>query len=770
VNNFSVLSGHGQYFSDKKGDVYLLINWDEIVRLVDHPQKIAKDQAQWVLASSLASRSANEQREKGSYPILWCDFDIDPLPINQVAKIADELGCDYELYTSKSAKEDLQKSRLVLYLRQPLLFDDWNLSQESLNDWFDAKGATTDRASERAAQLCYLPNEGDFYDSKSKREGISFDPLTFFNDQINEKIEAIKVAQKATEGRIADSKTKREQRLSESFESTMNAFNLAYCVEEILLQVGYRQRGDTFSHPKSESGSFSTSVKDGRAHSFSTSDPLYTGGGGVGAHDAFSAYCILNHDGDEKRALKDAGDNWLSIAGESWNKVKQREWAIKQQENLTAIEGEKPKVKPIEIPHPLLEVEGVIGAIADEHIKDTIYPDKVASIFSALVAMSAVIGNAYHSPTGLKLNQYGCIALTTGTGKEGFKSLANTMLEGADLKYRRTALGVSRQALHSSLHSKEIGEVIRENGFKGDGAVSEAVSRIKGNSGASTSTLAIVDELQQAFDGKNTFKEEMTDLLMELYTCNDNVFPLEAITQKYYPLTLPYFSLIGFSTPEAILRKLGAESASKGLLGRFMFYCREGRTSKNYEATGDTTSTEFKVRALLGNRAQGWSKSETTTLNWSDKARDLWIELDKNEIEPLKYKVGWQGEAAVRLGEHMLKIASILAISDQPNNPIIECEHIALAWRIRKRLHDDLLVAVNRVGGLGASDYAVCASKVKTKVKEKGFITLSKLSENCSEFRNLPNYHQKGVISQLVDEGCIELVIQGRGKALTWLD
>ncbi len=89
---------------------------------------------------------------------------------------------------------------------------------------------------------------------------------------------------------------------------------------------GYDQRGGKFRHPNSESGSFSTSIKDGRVHALSPNDLLYTGHGG-GAHDAFSTFVALKHGGNTNAALKDAGDNYLLINGESYNRVKRPEYA-----------------------------------------------------------------------------------------------------------------------------------------------------------------------------------------------------------------------------------------------------------------------------------------------------------------------------------------------------------------------------------------------------------------------------------------------------------
>ena len=53
------------------------------------------------------------------------------------------------------------------------------------------------------------------------------------------------------------------------------------------------------------------SVQNGRVHSLSSADPLYTCGGGVGAHDAFSAFTVLYHYGDEKKAIINACNTWI---------------------------------------------------------------------------------------------------------------------------------------------------------------------------------------------------------------------------------------------------------------------------------------------------------------------------------------------------------------------------------------------------------------------------------------------------------------------------
>ncbi|MCK5663715.1 MAG: hypothetical protein KAI17_09525, partial [Thiotrichaceae bacterium] len=258
-----------------------------------------KTQAQWLIVSTLQSRNFKLQEEQGKFYMLWADLDESPLPIHIVKKhLISIIGAyQFEIYTSRSATEDNQKARILIPLKTPLNGGDWVLCQQALNDALDALGATPDRASERTAQLCYLPNRGEFYDSKSNREGKLLDPLERFEQVIEQERLAIESAEQEVQVRRAKAKKRKTELKYTGNENSdlIGAFNDAYTVEDILIQAGYSQRGNTFCHPNSASGSYSASVKDGRVHALSTSDPLYSNG--KGAHDAFSAFAAIYHGG-----------------------------------------------------------------------------------------------------------------------------------------------------------------------------------------------------------------------------------------------------------------------------------------------------------------------------------------------------------------------------------------------------------------------------------------------------------------------------------------
>ena len=319
-------SGRGQFHSNeptaKTKTPYTTLTWTAIKEMVDKPQAVDKARAQWLIPSAVLSRNFKQQEVEGRYWLLWADIDHNPDGLDKVAAavglITGDAGFDFEVYTSRSATESNVKCRVLIPMAAPLSGNDWILAQEVFNDAMEVQGIAPDRASERTGQLLYLPNRGDLYRNLSYRDGRFFDPMTEWAEAIEAKQRALVQAETEAIARQAAAKARRATLQLGQYGSAIAAFNSVYSAEEILLSNGYAQRGNSYRHPKSESGSYSASVQDGRVHSLSSADPLYTKGGGVGAHDAFSAFTVLEHGGDQKAAHREACDRMLVIDGESW--------------------------------------------------------------------------------------------------------------------------------------------------------------------------------------------------------------------------------------------------------------------------------------------------------------------------------------------------------------------------------------------------------------------------------------------------------------------
>jgi hypothetical protein len=340
-----MVSGWGKFHTNeadptnpaKRLRPYQAIGVAGIRALVDSPQQVDKSHAQWLIPSTLARRSKDAQEAHGAYLALWSDHDAHT-PMDHAQMVIERAvgSADYEIYSSRSATPVKQKSRALIPLRNPLCFSDWATCQAILNDKLRSAGIDPDTANEGASQLLYLPNQGAFYETRSRRKGQFFNPFGLWATEIEAKrCEIINQNAELENGRKAAAERREALQLSDSPDA-IGAFNRAFSVQDILLQAGYAQRGNTFRHPQSESGSYSASVKNGRVHSLSPNDPLYSNG--AGARDTFDAFQVLFCGDDRNEALTTAGDKWLMIGGESWNVVKRREWAKEKAQQAPSVD------------------------------------------------------------------------------------------------------------------------------------------------------------------------------------------------------------------------------------------------------------------------------------------------------------------------------------------------------------------------------------------------------------------------------------------------
>ena len=79
-------SGIGRNHTERNKPLNTVV-WDDITALVDNPQHVEKDQAQWIIPSSLLSRDSKKQEKAGEYWTLWVDLDEDPEPISGIADV-----------------------------------------------------------------------------------------------------------------------------------------------------------------------------------------------------------------------------------------------------------------------------------------------------------------------------------------------------------------------------------------------------------------------------------------------------------------------------------------------------------------------------------------------------------------------------------------------------------------------------------------------------------------------------------------------------------
>lgn len=346
----SLCSGFGQYHSLKhKTDPkpYVSVTLDEIENLIQHPESVQKERAQWFIPTNVKSRDVLELRANAQYFALWADIDE---PHGQsfqemFGKACSVLPFKCYGYTSKSATADTQKARLIYPLDYPISGNDFEVLQKVLNNKLEAAGIIPDRKTEVANQICYLPNKGVFYDFMEN----PFDPLISLDDlgeEYHNELQAQEAQQAEINKRLNHSLNKAKERIASGTLSPIDAYNDHYRVTDLLELYGGKVKGERAISPLSESGNAQMRIVDNKLLSHHGSDMenelgKLTQGAKARLIDSFDLFKFFECGNDQNTAVKKAGDMLTTASGASITQQNQRNYMESQSTDPQAIEAVK---------------------------------------------------------------------------------------------------------------------------------------------------------------------------------------------------------------------------------------------------------------------------------------------------------------------------------------------------------------------------------------------------------------------------------------------
>jgi hypothetical protein len=349
VKQIKFCTGYGQYHSAKPGKrnpkPYVPHSLAQVIAGLETPESVPKDNARWAIFTNLwndpLSRNHELQRKHGEF--LAACADLDELTgmefFDVVEKVRTILGTAFFAYTSSSAKPENPKCRVVVPYDSPISGHDHILIQKVFNDKLDAAGLVPDRATERAGQLFYLPNNPNgFYDHFVNNSSGPFQPLTAWVDEIQVIKDAKKEEREAFLKRQAEACQKTQERIVSNQRDVMRAFKESFPVLYSLYKYGYRKSGDKWISPNSESGKPGVSVSlDGQKwFSHHSSDAGIGDQNGEGTWgDSWDLFKYWEHGNNDAAAFQVAGDMFLTDTGETFNKANQREH-MEQKNKVTA--------------------------------------------------------------------------------------------------------------------------------------------------------------------------------------------------------------------------------------------------------------------------------------------------------------------------------------------------------------------------------------------------------------------------------------------------
>ncbi len=320
------VSGYGQFYTTQNGryKAYPSISGQQIKSLLSNPQLVEKSKSQWVIFSDCLTRDVTQQRQRGNFYALWFDIDNSNVSMELIREFLAQLFCVAYVYSTKSSTSEKRKWRGVIPFNQPINGLDFELYQTILNNRLEDFGIIPDRATERANQLCYLPNRGELYEYSILKSEYFLNPsVAFYHEAVALKLEKIAITSAAIERKKVY--FERATALIKQGLSPLNAFKEAYELKALLIEYGYAfNNSGKFLSPNSLSGNYQGRLTDNGKRWISHHGSDLEAGVGRSSFDgkscsgdAFDLFVFYQCNNDFRAAITKAGDMFETLDGKT---------------------------------------------------------------------------------------------------------------------------------------------------------------------------------------------------------------------------------------------------------------------------------------------------------------------------------------------------------------------------------------------------------------------------------------------------------------------
>lgn len=805
LNSTPLCAGIGQHHTNspeaKNRKPYKGARLNQILRLMSKPRSVAKDKAPWVIFSNYMGehgRSAEYQRKHGEYFALWADIDeAEGIESEDIISRACGYAGSVEtwIYSSRSATQENQKARLIFPLAATVDGETFELLQEVLNNKLGAAGLKPDRVTERANQLCYLPNKGEFYYSAVLDELDEMKPLD--PNAWADEVAALKAKYKAeadtAKVRTAASKQSMVELIAKQGFLPRAAAAQAYDSRDLWIAYGGKAKGSRVLSPHSSSGAAAITFRDGKWFSSHGSDvsagigqPTEKGGSCFG--DAFDLIAFFEYGNDTTRAAKELSEQ-LDPEG---NKQRQIDHAIaeaaantKEVQFDVVPEPEQAETRNAGTYAEILKGTQ-LGQLAIE-IADDIQMPRDTTLLAALGVASAPVSMLYKvgymrhgdvpasvyivteqpasSGKSAVLNaftrpiQRAIAKMNSTASKAREEAKENDSDEHTQPNYRPFLTDTTPEALesmllwhhgHFCLASAEQGLVNTILGVTyGDGKKSNNDLMLKGYSGEHHSSARVT---RQGYDGDvfgSVTVIAQRGTIETILEQSDGTGIAERFIMEAEPTLLGYRDHLREATQPDPFLSMNYDQATARLI-------------KQYEAAREAGNAVYENLQRLALARSDW---------------DI-MNHKKQELEPLMADGGRYSHEMLRgvvgkYDQRVMKLAAVLHVIESSMDNIeisgtIKPEYVAMAMQIANLSIERLYGAMSDKGLIGMNAEQETIYRIVSG-KERGILwdALRNAARNVSPFKEYPSKGRadkiKSVCEEMVRSGKITFVEQPLG-------
>jgi hypothetical protein len=406
---------------------------------------------------------------------------------------------------------------------------------------------------------------------------------------------------------------------------------------------------------------------------------------------------------------------------------------------------------------------GFVGAIAQFLYSNSILPIKEVSICAALGLVAGICGKAWHIPKS-GLNLYIVLVARSATGKEALHDGISTLVSACVPKF------------------PQFGNYVDFTEYASGPALIKACAQntsfvnVSGEWGRRMKRIAMED----GRDGPMaTLRTQMTNLYQKSapksivggigYSAQEN---------NIEQLTAVAYSMVGESTPQTFYDSLTETMMEDGFLSRFLVIAYDGeRPEENQQLV--TVPDEALVNGLctLAYQAEmSITQATSMMVNRTERAAVMLKDFNDHASEKIRStneesrRQMWN-----RANLKVLRVSALLAVADNPTNPIVDIQHVE--WAKDLILRDiDIMRKRLEQGDVGLGDssrerklVAIIKSylikpvpegyKVPDEMRQNGIVPRSYLLARVN--RASAFYNHKFGASKALDEALHGLVQNG---------
>lgn len=532
--------------------------------------------------------------------------------------------------------------------------------------------------------------------------------------------------------------------MSKSHDNIIGQFNARHDTIALLESHGYLPRGRRWLSPTSSSRIAGViRFDDGKVYSHHASDPLANGH----SCDAFDVFCILEHGGDYRAAVRAARD----ILGPTHTGPSPIEKFL---ESRRPIEKDIKAPPPIEatIPTHLLTVPGVLGQAVAWMAQTAHKPQPLFDVQAALALGSIAAARRYVTDNNNWSSLYLLNVGRSGAGKEHAKHAIEALLEAAG-----------------------IGKLIGPSRFASEAGVLSFLLQ-------APACIAIVDEfgktLEEASHPNNVMAHGTMRFLIEVFgraggvlrqtaysTAGMSSKQAEELAQRF--VRNPALTLLGMTTPDPLFAAVGSGWVRDGSLNRLLIVHSDiGRQPARHVAPVEPPPAviewlqDMRTRTTGAGNMVGADVSATMSpspivVPLESGARALFeaFELDNikraNELDEEGL-----GGMLERCTEISMRLSLIVALSMNASTVTPD----AASWAIEYvRVHAERNIGQMRLN-LADSPFERLTNKILAYIQrcaERG-ATMRDLQAGCRDFRAAPSRMAEEALARLVHAELIE--------------